>query len=223
MSDIKNRDEMLKDLQLIKEAARKNNNILKYISVSEGTKTVALFTGILINGLSLVLLWMIGSYGSYQSLPYVFKLLVYGILVLGVIGLVALKANVFLKLVRRYKKDMSFVMLMREIYTKTLLMIIIPFFLTMGVFCVYFAISGLSYLIVPVLAILVSLLMAGFIAVLNLKDYLVFFEWLLLSGLFSLFIAKNTHPLICLILTFGIGMFILYFSTLISLSREKRD
>ena len=100
-----NKDEMLKDIQFIKEAVRKNNNILKYIFLAEGIKNIALFTGIIIISISLLLLWIIGYYGSYQDLPDKVKIVAYSILGFSLIGLVWLKINVFLKMVRRHRKD----------------------------------------------------------------------------------------------------------------------
>ncbi|MGD9677025.1 MAG: hypothetical protein AB7V16_01510 [Vulcanibacillus sp.] len=221
MSELNNKDEMLKDLQFIKEAVKKNNNLLKYISLSEGIKNVALFSGIFITVISLILLWMIGSYGSYQDLPTIVKLSIYLFLGVSFIGLILIKIKVFLKIVRRHRKDITFTMLMREVYTRTLLTIMIPFLITIVVFCVYFSINGLTFLIVPILAILLSLLMVSFMIVLNFQDLLLSFQWLLFSGLFSLFIAELLHPLVILIFTFGITMFILYVSAQVSISKGK--
>ena len=221
MGDLNNKDEMLRDLQFIKEAVKKNNNLLKYISISEGIKNVALFSGIIITVISLIFLWMIGSYGSYQDLPTTVKLSIYFILGLSFIGLVLIKIKVFLKIVRRHRKDMTFVMLMKEVYTRTLLTIMIPFLITIVIFCIYLPISGLTYLIVPILAILISLLMVSFMIVLNCQDFFLSFQWLLISGLFSLFIANIIHPLVILIFTFGIAMFVLYISAQISISKGK--
>lgn len=223
MNDSSNKEQMLKDLRFIKEAVKKNNNILKYISVSEGIKAVALFSGIIIIGLSLIYLWIIDYYGSFNATPEKVKLTAYLLIGLSFVGLIWYKIKVFLKLGRRYKENMTLIMLIKEVYTRTLLMIMIPFLLTIVVFCIYLAIYDLANLIVPVLAILISLLMVAFIVVLNLKNFLLSFGWLLLSGLFSLFIADIVHPLILLILTFGISMIILYLTALISILREKSD
>ena len=223
MSEIKNRDQLLKDLQMIKEAASKNNNILKYIAVSEGIKNAALLSASIIIGISAILLWKINIYGSYNALPSSIKIGLYVVLVVSVIGIGWFKSNFFLKTARKHKKDINFINMIKEIYTKTLLIIVIPFFMAIAAFCVYFSISELSHLIVPVLAILVSLFMASVLAFLNLKDFLIYFEWLFISGLFTLFIADKMHPLYSLIVTFGIGMFMLYLSARMSILKEKRD
>ena len=73
MSDFKNKDELLKDLQLIKEAVKKNSSIFKYIPIAQSVKNVALFTGIAIIACSLLLLWINDYYGSYNEIPTVIK------------------------------------------------------------------------------------------------------------------------------------------------------
>lgn len=77
MNNLNYRDEMLKDLQFIKEAVKKNNNILRYISISSAVKFVALFTAIIIIGFSLIYLWIIDYYGGYNNTPNQLKLLAY--------------------------------------------------------------------------------------------------------------------------------------------------
>lgn len=223
MNDINNKDQMLKDLQFIKEAVKKNNNIFKYISLSEGIKTIALFAGIIIISLSLIFLLLIRYYGGYQEIPYIVKTITYIILGASLVWLMWYKIKIFLEMAKRYRKDITLIKLLREVYTRSMLMVLIPFIITICVVIIYLSLFNLVYLITPVLAILIALLTAAIVVILNLKDFLLFFGWLLISGLFSLFIADKVHPLIILIITFGIAMIILYLSTLITISREKSD
>lgn len=223
MNDINNKDQMLKDLQFIKEAVKKNNNIFKYISLSEGIKTIALFAGIIIISLSLIFLLLIRYYGGYQEIPYIVKSITYIILGASLVWLMWYKIKIFLEMAKRYRKDITLIKLLREVYTRSMLMVLIPFIITICVVIIYLSLFNLVYLITPVLAILIALLTAAIIVILNLKNFLLFFGWLLISGLFSLFIADKVHPLIILIITFGIAMIILYLSTLITISREKSD
>jgi len=223
MEQLNNKDELLKDLQLIKEAARKNNNIFKFITISEGIKNVALFSGIFIVTFSLVFLWLIDNYGSFQGMPDMVKLSVFVVPLLSVGGIIWFKIKVFLKLAKKYKNDMNLIMLIKEIYTGSFVIIMIQFMLAIGVFCVYLPVAGMSHLIVPVLSIIISLLMISVMTILNLKDFLFTIEWLLISGSISLFIANKISAPILMILTFGAGMLILYLSAQISISREKRD
>ena len=223
MDELKNRDELLKDLQFIKDAAVKNNNILKFISASEGIRYIALLFCLLITFFSLSVQWMLVSYGSFANIPDSIKIIFFILVGLSILCLVWLKINVFLKSARKYKNQISLIMLIKQIYTRTLVIIIIPFSIAIAAICIYFSVSDLSNLIIPVLSILISLLMVSIMAIMNLKDFLTAFDRLLISGSFSFFLADKIGAPILLILTFGVGMLILYISAQISLSREKRD
>lgn len=218
-----NKDALLKDLQFIKEAARKNNNIFKFINISEGIKNVALFSGVFIVTFSLIFQWLIEHYGSFQELPNMVKAAVYVFPIISVVGIVFFKIKVFLKLGKKYKNDMNLIMLLKEIYTSTFVIIMIQFIIAIAVLCVFLPISGMSHLIVPILSIVVSLLMVSVMTFFNLKDFLFIIEWLLISGSFSLFVADHVSTPVLTILTFGVGMLILYLSAHVSILREKRD
>lgn len=223
MDQFDNKDELLKDLRLIKEAARKNNNILKFIFVSEGIKNIALFLSLVIIAFSLLFLWLISNYGSIKDVPNMAKAAVYVMVGLTLGWLVWLKVNVFLKLAKKYKKEMNLAMLVKDIYTRTFVIITIQFSISIAVIWIFLSVSGIPHLIIPVLSIIISLLMVSLMTTLNLKDFLFTIEWLLISGSFSLFFAETASAPVLLILTFGIGMLILYLSALSSTSREKRD
>ena len=223
MSDVKNRDELLKDLQLIKEAVKRNSSIFKYIPIAQSIKNVALFTGIAIIACSFLLLWINDFYGSYSEIPAVIKIVLYIAVGLSFAGLAYYKIRSILQYLRRYKKDVNLEMLLNEVYTKTFYMSITPLVLTLAVFCVYLPTAGLSHLIIPVVSIIIALMLTTMMVTMNLKEFLLCGEWLFLSGSFSLFISGMASPYVLLILTFGIGMLILYFSILLSSSKEKRD
>ncbi len=222
MAKSHNREKMLEDLHFIKEAARRNNNILRNINLLQVIRGVALYTGILIFTFSLGLLWAMNYYGSYPSLPSSLNGVVYLLLGLSLIVLGTIKLNMFLRFARSYQKDITLAKLMQEIYTQSVVMIMVPFLMALIVSVIYFSTAGLTQLIVPIITIFIALLLAAFVAILSLKYMLLYVEWLLLSGLFSLFIADKVHPLVILMLTFGVAMIILYLTAVYSSRAEKR-
>lgn len=222
MSDKKTRNEILEDIRFIKEAL-KNNSILRYIPIYEGIKNVALFSGIFIVVFCLAIIWIADYYGSYRNAPDFIKFAAFVVLGLTLIGLAYLKINTFLRLIRRYKEDISLKMIIKAFHTRTMMMVMTPFLMSFVIFWIYLSISGLSYLIVPVLAILMALYTVSIMVLLNFEGFLLFFVWLLLSGFLTLFIADGISSPVNTIITFGIGMFVQYFSSLKSISRKKRD
>lgn len=223
MSAKHDREEMLKDLQIIKAAVSKDNNMLKYINLLDAIRGVALYSGILIFVFCVSLLKLMDHYGSYHSLPADIKFVFYIVLGVCVLVIGIVKLRTLLKFARKYHKDISLAKLIREIYTQSFLMITTSFVMALLVLLIYFATADLAYLIVPMIAIIVALLMTAFVAVLNLNEMLIYVEWLLVSGLFSLFIADRINSLVILMLTFGVGMIILYLIALSSSLTEKRE
>ncbi len=222
MNITEGREELLKDLQLIKEAVKKNNSILKSVSLSEGLKSTGLMTGIFIIFISLVLLWLEHNYGSYALIPAAVKTGFYMFVGFCSVGLMINKVVSIVKVLRRYKQDMNVMALFEELYTHKFWMLMAPHVVAMVVFIIYLSVSDLAFLIVPVLAILVALIFINLQSIINIRETLLSRVWMLVSGLLSLFIAYRVNSLILLSLTFGGGMLVLYISVQISTSREKR-
>ena len=222
MNITEGREELLKDLQLIKEAVKKNNSILKSVSLSEGLKSTGLMTGIFIIFISLVLLWLEHNYGSYALIPAAVKTGFYMFVGFCSVGLMINKVVSIVKVLRRYKQDMNVMALFEELYTHKFWMLMAPHVVAMVVFIIYLSVSDLAFLIVPVLAILVALIFINLQSIINIRETSLSGVWMLVSGLLSLFIAYRVNSLILLSLTFGGGMLVLYISVQISTSREKR-
>ena len=222
MNITEGREELLKDLQLIKEAVKKNNSILKSVSLSEGLKSTGLMTGIFIIFISLVMLWIEHNYGSYALIPAAVKTGFYMFVGFCSVGLMINKVVSIVKVLRRYKQDMNVMALFEELYTHKFWMLMAPHVVAMVVFIIYLSVSDLAFLIVPVLAILVALIFINLQSIINIRETLLSGVWMLVSGLLSLFIAYRVNSLILLSLTFGGGMLVLYISVQISTSREKR-
>lgn len=223
MSEMNNRDEIIKDLQLIKEAAKKNNSFLKKVSLSEGIKLTALLTGLFIFLLGFLVLWLEHRYGGYDQIPDTLKLVFYISLGLISAGLVINKVKGILKALKKYSQDINLVKLVQELYARKVLMTLGPYMLSIIVFIIYFSVSDLTHLIVPFMAILTSLIFLTMHSFINIRGMMGSFLWLLFSGLVSLFFAGSIHSVILLFLTFGVGMIILYGAIQISSKKEKRD
>lgn len=223
MSEFNQRDELMKDLQLIKEAVRRNSGVLKIVSLSEGIKLTALLSGLFIFFFGFIILWMEHYYGSYGQIPGTLKLALYLCLGFISVGLVIAKVKGILRVLRKYSQDMNLIKLVQELYAHKILMMIGPYFLSITVLIVYFSVSGLTHLIVPFLAILSSLIFLTFQSFINIRGIMVSFLWLLFSGFVALFFAGSIHSILLLFLTFGVGMIILFGVVQISSTREKRD
>ncbi len=179
-------------------------------------------TGLFIILISTVLLWLEHYYGSNTLIPAAVKIGIYMIIGLCTVGLMINKVVSIIKVLRRYRQDMNVMVLFKELYTRKFWMLMAPHVMAIVVFIIYLSVSKLAFLIVPVLAVLVALLFINLQSIMNIKEPLLSGAWMLVSGLFSLFIAQRVNSLILLSLTFGVGMIVLYISVQISTSGEKR-
>jgi hypothetical protein len=221
MSEFKNTEELIKDLQLIKEAVRKNNSILKRVPISEGLKHATLITGILIILISSAIILLECYYGSYSAIPGTVKLIIYVIIFLCSAAVAVKKITDIIKVVRRCEQDISIMKLFNELYIRRYWAVVYPSVISIAAFVIYFSITDLTHLIIPFLAVMASLVLFGIQSILNVREIAVSFHWLLFSGLLSLFVAGKWNPLIILILTFGVGMILIYITIKVSSSKEK--
>ncbi|HEY8499778.1 MAG TPA: hypothetical protein VIL89_04090 [Clostridia bacterium] len=221
MEEFKNTEELIKDLQFIKEAVKKNNSILKRIPIYEGLKNTALITGILIILISAAVILLEYYYGSYSAIPGTVKLVLYIIIGLCTAGVATKKITDIMKVVRKSERDINIMKLFNELHIRRYWAVIYPFVISIAVFIIYFSVSGLTRLIIPFMAVMASLVLFNIQPILNVREIAVSFHWLLFSGLLSLFAAGKWNPLIILILTFGIGMILIYISIRVSCSKEK--
>ncbi len=222
MSNIRNTEEFIKDLQLIKEAAQKNNSILRKVSLTEGLKYTILLTGVLIIVVCSGILFLENYYGSYDAIPSTLKQVIYVFIGLCTAGLVFKKIRDIMKFLRRYEQEINVIRLFNELYNRKFWPAIYPFITSIIIFTVYFSISGIAHLIVPVMVILISLLFFNIQHVVNMKETVAPSQWILLSGLLSLFFAGKWNTLVILMVTLGIGLIFIFISVQIASSKEKR-
>jgi len=80
-----------------------------------------------------------------------------------------------------------------------------PFITAMILTSIFLVANGQTIYLVPALSILTGLLCLAFVNLFHMKELLVAGDWMLVTGLLSLFFAQFLHPLLALILTFGLG------------------
>ncbi|NLG89166.1 MAG: hypothetical protein GX494_08150 [Clostridiaceae bacterium] len=221
MDEFKNTEELIKDLQFIKEAVKKNNSVLKRVPISEGLKQTALITGILIILISAAIILLECYYGSYSAIPGTVKLILYIVIAISAAAAAIKKITDILKVVRKSEQDISIMKLFNELYIRRFWTVVYPFFITITAFIIYFSVSGLARLIIPFTAVMASLVLFNIQPILNVRETAVSCHWLLFSGILSLFAAEKWNPLVILILTFGIGMILIYVSVKASYPKEK--
>ncbi len=219
--DLKNVDNLLNDITYIKKAIQKHNNILKYISLSKVLSFIAILGGFFIITLCSIVYFIISHYSSYAAVPQNIKMILYFVIALSTVGMGFLKVKSILGEYKQINMDITFIRLFKEVYTPYTLTILIPYVISISFIMIFLVTNGYLLYIVPVLAILLGLLMSGFVNVFYLKELILFGNWLIVTGLIGLFALRHIHPSLLIILTFGIGLILMGIGGLIISARER--
>lgn len=202
--------QLIDDLLFVKKAIVKNSNILKLIDLGGLLSRVILAAGIMTILLSGSAYILILNYGSFGQIPAALR---GAILVLAAALVVATgvsKVYSLVKYVNREHSNITIRKLIREIYTPRALNILIPYVTTMILVTVYLIANQHTLFLVPALSILTGLLCLAYVNVFYMRELVVTGDWLLATGLLALFLAETLHPLLALIITFGLGFCTIY-------------
>ena len=150
-------DQLIQDFHYLKNAVMKTNRVFKFIS-SKTLRPLYLWTALLIFTFTALIHWLILHYGSYDSIPGTMKTIYYSSLSILLIWLSFTKLKLLIQRVRELGTEITIGQLFREVYTKSTLVLMVPFLLTIGLAVVFLVSHGLSGYLVPCLAILYGLL-----------------------------------------------------------------
>ncbi|MEW6243268.1 MAG: hypothetical protein AB1497_03195 [Bacillota bacterium] len=201
---------LVDDLENIKAAIDKSNSIWKYVDLTRRISLILLLSGVAITLFSAVIYALIQRYGEYEAVPAHLRIALY-VSVAVVAAAIALgKIKGVMDETRTIHRDMTVIRLVKEIYTPQTLCVLIPYITVIALVAVFLNKGGHTAYVVPALSILFGLFLLAFANIFFMKELLVVGDWLLGTGLLTLFMAGTLHPLIALILTFGLGLPTMY-------------
>ncbi len=214
--------EVIDDLKLIKEAVSRSDSIIRFIDTRGALKSVLLVGGLLIAFFSGLFYYLIENYGSFAAIPPNIRITLFVLIGLAWGFLACLKIRNFLKSARGISEDMNLNRLFDEIYTPRLLALLLPFLLVIILAIIFLCGKGLLLYIIPVLAILFGLLFISMSPIIYLNELYFLSTWLIATGLLTLFIAANIHPMAVLSLTFSAGFILASLLLYLDLPGHKR-
>lgn len=210
MEGKENLEKLIADLEFVKTAITKNDSIFKYINIGGRLSRVALAGGILFTLISGWYYLLLSQYGSWPQVPEALKIGTNaGLMIIG-IAFAWAKVAVIAGQLKQTRKEMTVLRLFREVYTPQTLTIIIPFVTAMLAVSVFLITREQTLYLVPALSILVGLICIAYVNIFYVKELVVTGDWLLATGLITLFTAETIHPLLALIITFGLGFIAMY-------------
>ncbi|MBS3943224.1 MAG: hypothetical protein KGZ32_03110 [Dethiobacter sp.] len=210
MTDADDLQKLVENLQFVKSAVVKSNNIFRFINISQAMALVGLWGGV---GLALLAGFshcLITRFGTFDAVPLIFRLAFYLSIALFWAAVGRYKMLLILKHARKTYQDITVLRLISDVYTPQSISLLLPFALAGGGVLAFLISRDLGLFIVPAISILLGLSFIAFVNVFYLQEMLVTGNWLLVTGLITLFYAERLSPSLAVIITFGCGFCLLY-------------
>jgi len=203
-------EKLVQDLQFVKSAIVKSNNIFRFVNISRAIGLVGLWIGLWVTAFAGLSYYLIDRFGTFAAVPSSHRLSLYVVMALFLAAVAIGKIVLVMKHARQTYHDLTLLRLIGDFYRPQTANIVISFITTIVVVSVFLSNRGLDIYLVPVLSILFGLMLIAFLNVFYLRELLVTGDWLLVTGLITMFAAESMHPLLALIITFGLGFPTLY-------------
>ncbi len=196
-------EKTLEDIASIKNIINRNKPIFQQVYNLTQYRLIFLLLGIGVLVVSMLFYYLKGYYGSYEAIPDKIKYFITIAFIIYFIFIEILDYRFWVNSFKNIDKSFTFFNLVKELFSHRIKHIIFAsVFLTILLF-VFFSIKGLTYFMVPTLAIYVGLnCLTG--AMFYIKYFLVMGYWYLITGV--AFLIFNTIPIeIAAAVSFGIG------------------
>ncbi len=221
---VENRDninQLMKDLEFIKAAVKRNQPVFQQWAASMPTKLLMAYYGAGTIIVSLLFQYCLGQYGSFSAIPGTVKFLLFAFLAVIAISATFLKWVVMSRSARQVNRGLGLWPLLWKYYLNRGIHIYAPLTtLTIGL-VIYFAVHGPARLIIGVAGVYSGLLMNFFAISVTLFEYHVFGYWMLAVALLSFLLPGVAGGI--WIAAYGVGFFAFLVATAVRASREETE
>jgi hypothetical protein len=194
--------EMLRDIEGIRKAVRRNNPVLRQILASRAFAIFTLAYGVLVFAFCLPLQFYLGKTGSLDAIPPAFKTLSFIALVLLLPAGGIIKWTLFRIRLAKADAGSNYMALLKTFYGGAWFHLNVPLMIA-AITGVAFAISlGQAWYSVPICAVCFSLLFTNLGSALQMKEYIVSGWYFFVAGLVSLFFVTSA-PFLWVAIVFG--------------------
>ncbi len=210
------------DLQLIKEAVSRSDNLLRFIDTGGALRGILLATGALIAVFSGISYYLVQHYGHFAAIPPNLRLVFYLLIALSTAAVGYQKIRNILCRARHVQQDMTLSQLFEELYTPRILALTVPNLAATILVIVLLVRMDAGMYIVPSLALMYGQLIIPLNLLLSVRAYYVLGIWLMATGLLGLYTATILHPMITLNLTFSAGFVLTALSLYLDIPEAER-
>lgn len=215
-------DRLAEDLKSIKNALQRSGNIMRWVNWTMPIRWISLVGGLIIIALAYIVSLLNTLYGSFGAAPGWIKAVFFGGIALAVSAFALWKLRVITRQLKEKGSALTCWQLFEEVYTRLVAVFVIPFLCIVAGMVVFLAVKGLDAYIIPVLAVLMSLVFVFFSMQFHFKELYGSSFWLIVSGFICLFLNDVIGPMGALALTFGGSMVFLFVMTLFPGEAEKQ-
>lgn len=207
-------DQLLEEFSHLKSTVMKTNRVFKFIS-SKAFRMVYLFSSLIVLAYTAAMYLLIQSFGSYANIPGPIQGIYYALLVIVIAWMGTLKVQSLKNRVEELGSTISIRQLLKEVYSWSTLITVLPFIFTMIFTIVYLVGHEKVAYLLPVLSILYGLMLVSMVSFLYLREFIVGAIWFLTAGFAILFFMPRLPLLLAIAFTFGFGFLSMYIASLV--------
>lgn len=199
---------MLHDIEVIRQAVNRSQNLLRRIPLMSGLRPVMLLSGVLL------LLFCGGKYllaVLYGDMaPAYLHTLLNVLLIAGGVVAIVMKITGMLRLARQDDASIDFAGLIRELYNRPFALLAgTAGFLAVGL-PVWLSYVGHSPFILPVFGMVMGIMMMGIIAIFDMREMIVGAAWLIVCGYVLLWFMGSINLWLAMALEFSVPMLLMW-------------
>jgi len=206
-----NIDKVLEDISSIKTVINRNKPLLQQLLHPARLRLFFLLVGLNLIAICLVLFFLIQHYGYFAAIPYPGRGVIYIALAVDLILIQIFKRRVFLSSAQKIDPKLTLMGILKEIFTFRIIHVYVPIIVLVTLLGFYFAHHRIPYYIVPTISIGVGLLYNFIGSIIDLRQYLIFGYWTLVTGVLAI-LYTVVPALIVLAVSMGGGMLLMSIS-----------
>ena len=210
-----NIDKVLEDISSIKTVINRNKPVLQRLLHPAQLRLFFLIIGLNLIAVCLVLFFIIQHYGYFTAIPKAERIIIWGILLVDLLFIQVFKRRVFLSSAQKIDPKLTLLGALKEIFTFRIIHVYVPIIALVILFGFYFGHHQIPYYIVPTISIGVGLLYNFIGSIVDIRQYLLFGYWTLVTGVLAAFYTL-VPALIVLAVSIGGGMLLISLSGFLS-------
>ena len=200
-------DKLLEDIASIKEVINRNKSIFQQVVDPVHFRLLMLLFGAGISFFSLLLYFLINSYGSHSAIPLNLKWTLYTAIGIITIILSIMKQRLYRSSVKKIDSNLTLGWLYKELFADRFIYLYLSNIFLIIFLIVFLTYKGIPCYITPAIALWFGIF--GFAGtMLYIKHSLVMGFWFFVTGI-GLTIFNTIHPAIAVFIVFGIGFILM--------------